>query len=568
VRQRDSQSFSRAVGVSLLIALGVYFSQSSLCPVDLDQPKRVSAHTSFASRGERNAPYLLGLSQARPRASGEAAAESNDVAANAANVYEWLLHQQSVTGILGNQENESFSGLYPNALAALCYLHEGDIARAEMIFSFFDRHLDSVAKKPPGGFCQFWDATTGQPLLDSDRWIGDNAWLLIALNYHRHRTARDTFADMRQTIAEWLISLQDVDGGIRSGFNKDGLMWWKSTEGNLDSYAALIDYPLQRENVGNFLREQMWVPGEGRFRMGSTASESALDCLSWGVNALGSAYSDALLYAEAAFLCQHTSDATTRSVTGFCDFLGRDRIWLEGTGQMVVAYYMTGQTEKAQQFLGELDKAIMPSQRFWGTLGLACHTNNPAWATGSTTIFVPSQAWYLFGAWRFNPMPCVEYGYPDADLNDDGKVDIKDFCTLAEAWLQDKSLADVGPPPCGDNVVDSGDLVVLAENWLTGTKIPPLPSQAGNPSPPDGAGAVVLDAHLSWTAGSDAESHDVYFGTASPPQFQGNQTTTVYGPPVLSKGVTYYWRIDEINAWGKTTGQLWWFTAGTGPRPR
>jgi len=153
-------------------------------------------------------------------------------------VYEWLILQQAATGILGNQENEFFAGLYPNALAAICYIHQGDVERAERVFSFFESYLDSVARQPPGGFCQFWDAQSGQPHLDSDRWIGDNAWLLIALNYYYCTTANDTFAEMRQTIAQWLISLQDSDGGIWAGFNQNGLMDWKSTEGNLDCYAA------------------------------------------------------------------------------------------------------------------------------------------------------------------------------------------------------------------------------------------------------------------------------------------------------------------------------------------
>ena len=42
----------------------------------------------------------------------------------------------------------------------------------------------------------------------------------------------------------------------------------------------------------------------------------------------------------------------------------------------------------------------------------------------------------------------------------------------------------------------------------------PLPGQASLPSPADAAIDVALDATLSWTAGSDATSHDVYFGSS------------------------------------------------------
>jgi predicted outer membrane repeat protein len=43
--------------------------------------------------------------------------------------------------------------------------------------------------------------------------------------------------------------------------------------------------------------------------------------------------------------------------------------------------------------------------------------------------------------------------------------------------------------------------------------------QASNPNPPDGATEVDIDADLSWTAGTDVTSHDVYFGISSPPPF-------------------------------------------------
>jgi len=68
---------------------------------------------------------------------------------------------------------------------------------------------------------------------------------------------------------------------------------------------------------------------------------------------------------------------------------------------------------------------------------------------------------------------------------------------------------------------------------------------------------------LNWTAGSDAASHDVYLGTSDvigPENFMGNQTSTRYKPSVLRKGITYYWRIDEVNPDGITTGAVWSFT--------
>jgi P pilus assembly chaperone PapD len=93
------------------------------------------------------------------------------------------------------------------------------------------------------------------------------------------------------------------------------------------------------------------------------------------------------------------------------------------------------------------------------------------------------------------------------------------------------------------------------------------PGQATNPSPADSATDVSIDADLSWTAGAGADSHDVYFGTASPGAFQGNQTETTFDPGTLSYDITYYWRIDEINVAGTTTGNVWSFTTEAAPQP-
>lgn len=65
---------------------------------------------------------------------------------------------------------------------------------------------------------------------------------------------------------------------------------------------------------------------------------------------------------------------------------------------------------------------------------------------------------------------------------------------------------------------------------------------------------------LSWTAGTDAVSHDVYLGTdetavygadSASPEFMGNQTGTTYAlDENLSAVPTYYWRVDTIDREG------------------
>ena len=99
---------------------------------------------------------------------------------------------------------------------------------------------------------------------------------------------------------------------------------------------------------------------------------------------------------------------------------------------------------------------------------------------------------------------------------------------------------------------------------------------AMQPTPPDGSSYNDTSAVLSWLAGLNAVSHDVYFGEdftdvrdGTGDTFQGNQTETFFtvgipGTPVpdgLVAGTTYYWRIDELEADGtKNVGPVWSFS--------
>jgi len=112
---------------------------------------------------------------------------------------------------------------------------------------------------------------------------------------------------------------------------------------------------------------------------------------------------------------------------------------------------------------------------------------------------------------------------------------------------------------------ESDDEIRVAQGVYT-PEDPLLLHRASNPNPADGATGVSRTADLSWTAGSDATSHDVYFGMSSPGMFQGNQSDTIFDPGTMAYSTTYYWRIDELNNGSKTTGIVWSFrTAGGGP---
>ncbi len=106
----------------------------------------------------------------------------------------------------------------------------------------------------------------------------------------------------------------------------------------------------------------------------------------------------------------------------------------------------------------------------------------------------------------------------------------------------------------------ASDSALSAYDEVTITVSPAPPGKATSPSPTNGATGVSISTTLSWTAGSGATSHKVYFGTTNPPAYKTEQSGTTYNPGTLANGTTYYWRIDEVNAGGTTTGDVWSFT--------
>ena len=155
------------------------------------------------------------------------------------------------------------------------------------------------------------------------------------------------------------------------------------------------------------------------------------------------------------------------------------------------------------------------------------------------------------------------------------------------ATSYDVYFGTVSPPPFSTNrTVTNYDTNTMANNttyyWRIDEKnaggtttgnvwsfktVAGAPGKATAPSPATGATGVGIKTDLSWTAGSDATSHDVYFGTVSPGTFKGNQAGTTFDTGTMTNNTTYYWRIDENNAGGTTTGKVWSFKTEPPPPP-
>jgi len=79
-----------------------------------------------------------------------------------------------------------------------------------------------------------------------------------------------------------------------------------------------------------------------------------------------------------------------------------------------------------------------------------------------------------------------------------------------------------------------------------------LPVSPREPRPASGATGVDVDATLSWRAGREAGSHDVYFGTDRQAVADGTAPMKTvaeagFDPGPLNLGTTYAWKVAEVN---------------------
>lgn len=344
--------------------------------------------------------------------------ENNDVVSPVeyeSRVFQWLVKEQLSNGLLESITGNNFVSLYDNSLAALAFIAKNDFAKAEAIFDFFDQRKESELLSGTGGFYQFRDRN-GVPLNGSGRWLGDNAWLLIALNNYKVKTNSTKYSNLEQSLTNWIRQLQDIDGSLWGGYDPfTGLKTGKVTENMIDAFNAVAGYDSFHKNLLTYFYNDRWdAQHKSLVCFPGNYYKYALDNFSWGYCSLENFPTVSLNFADELFLTKHWSVACSKDIEGYCIDVDRDNVFLEGTGQMVVAFQKAGLTQKAQYFLKELEKAtIFPDN---GTIGIPYATNigsgygpDKLWQGADNLPCVSSAAWYLFGKINFDPMAV---GYP------------------------------------------------------------------------------------------------------------------------------------------------------------
>ncbi|MHC4593953.1 MAG: LamG domain-containing protein [Planctomycetota bacterium] len=174
--------------------------------------------------------------------------------------------------------------------------------------------------------------------------------------------------------------------------------------------------------------------------------------------------------------------------------------------------------------------------------------------------------------------PVLGFGFKDVSI--EYSVNGTDYTTLGTTT--EFARAPGTPDYAHNTTVDFGGVaakyvrLTANSNWggimpqygLSEVRFFHIPVSATKPYPDSGAADVNPDVVLSWRAGREAVTHDVYISTDEQAVIDriapvATVTEARYGPLSFDLDVTYYWRVDEVNeAETPTTwdSNIWSFT--------
>lgn len=344
--------------------------------------------------------------------------------------------------------------VYDNALAAIAFVACGRVSEARRIADALvaaasrDRtyrdgrirntyragRMDVQAPAP-----HRWRDSTVRGWIEDGHQIGSTtgnaSWVAIALLTVSEAANEPRYRDTAASIMTWIAGLAcgcgsqgcavfGFPGGIDGEEPHSTALTWKSTEHNIDAYAAFAW--LAQNETGSAQRANVWRQcadaalvfiaamfdeSEGRFLLGTTTDGhtlvregSGLDTQLWPILAVSR--SPAQWLRSVAWAEQH------HGVAGGFDFNDdRDGLWIEGTGQAALLYKALGRSGLADQLLAEIDRDQSPG-------GLLYASRTPRLTTGlrlgpqsTTDDFVYQRfphlgatAWATLAAAGWNPL--------------------------------------------------------------------------------------------------------------------------------------------------------------------
>ncbi len=161
----------------------------------------------------------------------------------------------------------------------------------------------------------------------------------------------------------------------------------------------------------------------------------------------------------------------------------------------------------------------------------------------------------------------IEYSTDGADWASLGDIELAQG-TTGEDYTYNTTVDFEGVAAKYVRLTVNDNFGMIAQYGLSEVRFLYIPAHARLAQPADGAADVAIGTMLSWSAGRQAVSHEVYFDADETAVVEGAVPTAVlnaseYDPGDLEFGGTYYWRVDEVNdaeSIGVWEGSLWSFT--------
>ena len=330
---------------------------------------------------------------------------NNDISLGAQN---WIGAMQLENGLLESTERSNFVSLYDNALSILFFTSEGEFTKAEKTLDYFNAKMETELLNGSGGYYQFRNKEGEN---GNRTWLGDNAWLLIAINNYHFYAKNNKYQAMANHLSTWIRSLQDIDGGLWGGKNADGTPIHKVTEGILTAFNAVEGYDDFHKNILRYLKNERWEATENVLVAWpeNPTYTYALDLHSLAYGIL-EAYDEDILDNTSRYLNTQIATVTTQEITGYCFDEDKDVVWLEGTAQMAMAYKSAGSTTQAQELITQIEKTFINSSLHVNSNGVPYASNYATsfgagmlWDHADVTPAISSTVWYLFAKQNFNP---------------------------------------------------------------------------------------------------------------------------------------------------------------------
>jgi hypothetical protein len=340
-------------------------------------------------------------------------------------------------------QNAAF--VYDNALATIALVACGKPAEARRIAdalalaSTRDRHYHDgrlrnayragAASHDPLELPGWWDAPAHR--WDEDAYqvgsaTGNVAWAALALMTVYDATHDRRYLDAAASLMNW-VAANTYDAGPPGGFiggyfgeePQPLRQSWKSTEQNVDAYAAFSwlaratgdsHWTAQADHARDFVAA-MWNPHDGRFAIGTqndgrtpNAGPSALDAELWPLIALPASSTNGWDRAIDWTLQHHRAGA------GLGFNARPDGVWTEGTGQAALVLQARGRSDAAAPLWDVLLSQRSPSGLLYATPNERIRTGLAIGPTSKSEDFyyfhlphLGATAWAVLAAAGWNP---------------------------------------------------------------------------------------------------------------------------------------------------------------------